>query len=178
MPYFRFEIYEFDRVILLYRTLFGPNNVLVLPYEMLLSSPQRFVNAILDFCGKERKDVMLARSNERRPLVMQHVQRVANRYVSRTELNPHALFPVPKFAKRFRAFRPLFESITNAKIERSLMNAMTGTVATAVGDRYAASNRRTSDLLEIDLSGYGYRCGPIPQSTACPGANVTSPPLC
>ena len=45
-PYFSTELYEFDRLIEYYFGLFGRQNVLVLPFELLSVSPETFVHRI------------------------------------------------------------------------------------------------------------------------------------
>ena len=68
MPYFSLRLYEFDRLIEHYFGLFGRENVLALPAEMLGTDPQGFVRHIQTFCGQPTRPLgPVGRSNERRP---------------------------------------------------------------------------------------------------------------
>src|SRR5215217_1431938 len=51
MPVFRFEFLEYHRLIGYYQRLFGPEDVLVLPYELLEGGPKAFLQRIGEFAG-------------------------------------------------------------------------------------------------------------------------------
>ena len=43
--------FEYDRLVARYVELFGSENVKVLPYELLTTSPDRFLDELCEFCG-------------------------------------------------------------------------------------------------------------------------------
>jgi hypothetical protein len=156
-PGFRLSLYEFDRIIAYYQALFGPDRVLALPFEMLLSSPGAFVSEIQAFCGRAATDIgSVSRANERRPLLMQLIQRPLNALFFHNELSRGALFHIPRFAKRYGRTRRLFEAVTPAWLERSMQARLAGAIERHVGDYYAESNRRTEQITGLSLARYGY----------------------
>ncbi len=54
-PYFRFDIFEFDKIVLFLQTLFGKNNVLILPYELLKYDRDSYIDKIYEFCSVKKK---------------------------------------------------------------------------------------------------------------------------
>lgn len=156
-PGFRLSFYEFDRTIAYYRSIFGSDRVLALPFEMLSENPVGFVGEIQNFCSIARTDVgAVKRVNERRPLVMQLVQRPLNALFFHNELSPGALFHISRFAKRYGRTRKLFEAITPAWLEKSMQAKLKRTIDRHVGDYYVESNRKTEQLIGRSLAGYGY----------------------
>ncbi|WP_336970686.1 sulfotransferase [Sphingobium aromaticiconvertens] len=159
-PGFRLSFYEFDRTIAYYKSLFGPDHVLALPFERLLDSPGPFVTDIQAFCGMAGTDIgAVKRVNERRPLVMQLAQRPLNALFFHNELSPGALLHIPRFAKRYARTRRVFEAITPAWLEKSMQARLMQAIDRHVGDYYAESNRKTEQLTGISLARYGY---PLP----------------
>ena len=160
MPYFRLEYYEYHHLIAYYSKIFGASNVLALPFEMLRNAPSAFLGRISRFCG--RVSVLpddVKQINDRRPLLMQSVQRVANRHFSRNELSPTATIAIPNLPKRFARLLPLFRLLSPKPIDRILDRRLQMQIAAVVGSHYEASNFRTSRMIGIDLAGHGYGCG-------------------
>ncbi|MBO0663019.1 sulfotransferase [Jiella sp. MQZ9-1] len=160
MPHFRLSTYDFDRLILHYQSLFSPERVLVLPFEMFCADPQDFCDRIGGFCGHPPRPLTdTASINEKRPLLMQQAQRFANRHFSRNELSASALLDLKSLPKGFRVFRRAFEAVTPRQLETWMSQRLMRSIARVVGDYYAASNARTAALTGLDLTAYGYPVG-------------------
>lgn len=161
MPYFRYSFYEFDRLIDQYQTLFGKDNVLVLPLELMSRDHEQFLASISRFCGHDPQPVgQMELANEKRPYVMQQCQRIANRLLSRNELGADMLINLPSLPKRFARLRPLFETLVPAALDSRLHSRLKEKVSAAAGARYYESNRRTCLLTGLRLDLYGYACSP------------------
>lgn len=159
-PWFNFDMYAFDRLIELYRRLFGPDRVLVLAYEHLNADSQGFVDAISAFCGQPAVAVnnRIPR-NRRRIWMMQEVQRRLNGWFYDNELSPGALVHVQRFAGRFATMEPLFRALVPGRLDRRMQAKLQRRVDREVGDHFAESNARTAALTGIDLAGFGYMTG-------------------
>ena len=156
-PSFTLAMYEFDRLIELYQGLFGAEQVLALPVELLAQDRQDFADRIARFCGQIPVEVPeIERANERRPLLMQQVQRPLNMLFYHNELSPGALVHVPRFHKRYARLRPLFERLSPRLLEQRLNRRIQSQIADHVGRAYAESNRRTAALTGIPLADLGY----------------------
>lgn len=156
-PSFSLAFYEFDRLIAHYQRLFWPDRVLALPFEMLARAPQAFVDRIAGFSG--RPEVALdkvQRTNEKRPLLMQQIQRPLNALFYHNELSPGALFHIRRFHKRYARLRPLFDTISPRFLESRLERRLRDAIDRHVGTYFAASNARTERLTGLALQEYGY----------------------
>jgi hypothetical protein len=165
IPTFRFEFFEYHRLLGYYRSLFGAEGVLALPYEQLRSEPETFLRRVADFGGRPLPDDVLRRilkakrRNTAQSALVLTLTRPLNRLAPASELNPAPIIGsqrVGAWAARARrkldpaqlpAFRPLSDMI-----ERQLRE----TVVTAVGDRYVASNRETGAMIGLDLEQFGW----------------------
>ena len=156
-PSFCLEQYEFDGMIGMYRELFGEDRVLGLPVELLGRDPQQFADRVMGFCGLPATEVgPVSRSNQRRPLLMQHVQRPLNMLFYHNELSPGALVHVSRFHKRYARLRPLFDRLSPRFLERRMEERLRSGIERHVGNHYAASNRRTAELTGLPLQDFGY----------------------
>lgn len=156
-PSFTTDFYAFDRLVALYHRLFGEDRVLVLPVEHLARDPQGFADAIARLCGGPALPIVpAARANQRRPLMMQLVQRPLNLLFYHNELSPGALLHITRFHKRYARLLPAFERLSPAPLERWLARRLDRAIAARIGDLYAESNARTERLTGLDLAALGY----------------------
>jgi hypothetical protein len=162
MPLFDLSRYEFDKIIAYYQRHFGRENVLVLPYELLDSSPQRFVDRISAFTGHPASPIVSSssRANPRRTIAMQSFLAFLNRWFSRSELNPGGWMQVSQLGRRFERTRAVFDWVIPSALERRLQRKRRLMIQSLVGEGFAESNARTCDLIGLDLGQFGYACAP------------------
>jgi len=158
VPGWDFLFLEYDRLIAHYQSLFGSENVLVLPFEHLRADADDFVLRIVRFGGRSDAVPPVERDavNRKRPLTLQWVTRLANRNLVHSQLSPHG--PAPASLARpilLRLARP-FEALTPSIVEAQLAHRIEGVVEEAVGTRFTESNQRTSELIGWDLARLGY----------------------
>jgi len=156
-PHFRLSFYEYDKLIAYYQKLFGADQVLALPFEMLRDASDDFLGEIQRFCGLPVRTVPLSDAvNVRRPLLMQYVHRSLNALLYHNELSSGALFHIPRFARRFGRLRSAFDLVSPVGVENRLRAGLKAAIREHVGDYYSDSNRRTEQLTGLDLTRYGY----------------------
>jgi hypothetical protein len=159
MPSFRFDFYEYHRLIGYYQDLFGATNVLVLPYELLRTQPDTFLERIGEFVGVPATPSGLDWRNVAPSALALSLKRHANRY-----LVLHKLNPAPPFAFRGshqilqRACRKVDEKVPAALRDRYELR-WRRYAEREVGTRYAESNALTAKLTGLDLRAFGYACG-------------------
>src|SRR5581483_8855702 len=156
IPLFAFEYFEYHRLLGYYRTLFGADNVLALPYEQLVRDRRGFLTEIGEFAGHPVPEQVLGemsdakRRNPAQSALVLGATRVLNRFGPRSELNPAPLLQsslVHGAATRMRKkLDPASLPVTRGLAERSEEH-LRQAVADAVGDRYVESNRITAGLL-------------------------------
>lgn len=156
MPVFRYGFYEYHHLIGYYRSLFGDESVLVLPYELLRSSPGGFLASVGDFLGTPAAEPILDRANVSPSALSLSLKRRANRLFVRDGLNPAPFFDVARANKVLsKACRRIDETVPDRLIadhERRWRLF----VERGVGGRYAESNAATAAMTGLDLKALGY----------------------
>lgn len=166
-----FDLRSFSYVPLLeyYSSLFGAENLLVVPYEALRVDGWHVAAEIARFCGMSTEriapDIFDSPANSGMPLMMQLLRRHLNGLIYRNQLSPHAPIAFNPFDRWYRRIRPLFEPtrLIDAPFKRSLKNQ----IERVTGERFAESNRQLQRMTAHDLSRYGYRMAttpPLPQT--------------
>ncbi|HZT45237.1 MAG TPA: sulfotransferase domain-containing protein [Gaiellaceae bacterium] len=165
LPRFDYGHFAYDRLIAYYRSLFGADSVLVLPYEQLVRDGPSFVRAIGRFAGRELPEEVLGalpfhvRSNSAQTALGIAIARPLNRFRRSSDLNPAPLLEsslLTKAGRRIRRADLVGSRVTRGiavQAERRLKDA----VAAAVGDRYVASNNETVRMTGLDLGALGWR---------------------
>jgi hypothetical protein len=157
MPICRLEFLEFDRLIAHYQQLFGLAQVLVLPFESLRADSAAFVKRIYDYAGAPTT-----------PDARQPARRVGLRggeLAARRALNSlfahHDVSVVRGRRRRHLARRlsGIAGAVTPRTLHERIESRLKEFLDDYIGERYAASNRRTSELIGIDLGALGYPVG-------------------
>jgi hypothetical protein len=163
MPSFRFDFLEYHRLIGYYMDLFGSGNVLALPYELLNTQPEAFLEHIGEFAGVAATAKNLRSMNVSHSALALLLKRHANRLIVKDGLNQ-----APPFA--FEGSRELVWRLcrkVDKKIPVSLRDRyerrLLRFAEEQAGNRYAESNALTSKLTGYDLRAFGYPCEPSPQ---------------
>jgi hypothetical protein len=164
-PTFRFEFFEYDRVIRYYRSLFGDEAVLAMPYEQLANDRAGFISRVTEFGGRPVEPDVLRRivkantRNTAQSALVLGMTRPLNLLSAPTELNPAPVLGSTRIAamtaRARRKLDPADLSAMRALADRS-ERVLREKVVEAVGDRYVESNRRTAALTGLDLGQYGW----------------------
>lgn len=158
-PAFRYGFFCFDRLIAHYQHLFGAEQVLALPFEMLRSDRARFIRAICEFAGRPAPEAFEA--PPRNPgigPVRVGFTRLGNRLWGRNQLAPHGWADAPRLRALGERCGSVLDRLAPSVLQRRLDRRWREKIAHAVRDRYADSNRRTAELIGLDLGQYGYEC--------------------
>jgi hypothetical protein len=165
VPQFRWEHFEYDRLVGRYQELFGRERVLVLPFELLTADSAEFVRRILEFAGLQpatRPEYPREYPSLQASTVV--LKRWVNRFFVRNSLNPSGLVHVPDHELRFERVDRWLPRWLSAGVERRwrayLDHATVG--------RFEESNARTAAITNLDLAALGYRV-PAPGSALAEG---------
>lgn len=171
LPGFDFGFLEYDRLIRCYHGLFGAENVLVLPLEMLKTDPGEYASRIVSFagCGKVPELPFARLENQALRAGTSAVRRCFNMLTLCSPLNGHSFMALSY--KQFKRINPAIRcldtllpgpvhGLVNTNWKKDIRRLLKG--------RYQESNRRTSKLIGIDLSDYGYEL-PLSRPMKLPG---------
>jgi Sulfotransferase family len=160
VPWFDLRHFEYHHLLAYYRGLFGPEAVLGLSYEQFVADPRSFVEQIARFAGRPLSDETLAslpfetRTNPGPPATAITLRRVLNGIGVCTDLNPAPPLASPVFWRLGKRIDRL--SLAPRQVVDREEEKLRSTVEGIVGDRYVDSNRRTAELLGVDLGAYGW----------------------
>lgn len=159
LPVFRFDFLEYHRLIGYYQDLFGAENVLVLPYELLRVQPGEFLARIGNFLGTPVATPKGAMANISPSALSLSLKRQVNRYVVRDGLNPAPPLEIGNSNRvLMKACRRIDERVP-ARLVDGYERRWRRHIQDKVGERYAKSNDITTRLIGIDLREFGYPVG-------------------
>lgn len=151
-PLIFLSFYEYDALIGMYRRVFGEENVLALPLEMMARDQYGFVERLCAFAGAAvPADTSFPPENVAwKPFSTEILRRL--NYISR----PYQLGPYGGsfafYRKIARRIEPLIPNALHQKVKARRQQR----IEARVGDLYAPSNDRTSEMIGVDLKEYGY----------------------
>ena len=150
---------KYHLIIEEYQKLFGKENVLVLPYEMLKDTPQEYIQSIGNFVEKkitfDESRFEVRHNTKSNHFIMYHL-RFLSYFLFSNSLNNYS-----RLHNRFSRFCALVIKKITGKIipntwNKKIQLKMKKEITTFSSNRYAVSNTVTSNLINTDLSNYGY----------------------
>ena len=159
IPLFDFRYFEYHRLVGCYQNLFGAENVLVLPYELLRDRPRAFVKHIGTFA-----DARVAPSYNFEPMrpspsaLALSFKRRANRWVVRDDLNPAPPFEMEGANQALLRLCRKVDAKVPARLRAQRERHLRTLVEEVVDRRYVKSNATTAELTGLDLAAFGYTC--------------------
>lgn len=182
IPFFDPEHLHYDRAIAHYQSLFGAENVLVLPHEMLTQEPAAFIGAVMDFAGlpslsAERVAAITGNRvntfDPRQAAVVRWLSWV-NLLGAPTNQNARAGLGYEKLCRTILWYAAKATPKPTAVRSRAQLLEH---IRTAVGDRYSVSNRRVMAMTGLDLVGLGYRVADPASPGPAPGYQRAPEPV-
>jgi hypothetical protein len=164
IPLFDPDQFKYHRLIQLYFDLFGREKVLVLPYEVFVAEPVKFTEQILTHAGITDIETKIARMDFNKrvntslsPLEVEIYRRANLLFGRRSPVNQHSL--LPSMSRHMRLFYKAVKAVDRVlpqSYDRRIKRSWQHTVRKLTGNTYRESNRLTSELIELDLSKWGY----------------------
>ena len=154
------HFFKYDRLVRLYQGVFGAENVLTLPMEMIGANPQDFINRICRFSNIDTPEDL--------PFHIKANERVAYfPYIALRRIVPlfrsskgNAYGPALLGRKLGKSVHLWMVDAVGKVVPRSLDNwtkeRLRRQIEEITGDTYAASNRATEKLIGMDLGAFGY----------------------
>ena len=158
IPHFDRNFFAYDRLIEYYRSLFGEDRVLVLPYENFRASPESQVRAIVDFCEEEfeiriPEDLRLSVAPS---LAVLRLRRFINPFIRRDPVNGYSSLAIERALPLVTKIHRSIEWVMPHKLKTRYNKKISEEVESIIGDYYAASNRITQQFTTYRLDEHGY----------------------
>ncbi len=161
---FRMEHLQYPRLIRYYESLFGADQVRVIPYELLVNEPQQFVDLICEFIGVDRWTLNESqRGYVRRgfsPNLCRYMRYI--NYVAKSNFNPAGFFgqrPSANWPRVKQALHPYTWATTIADWEERLgrrRELLAPEQRHRIQDYYRAGNQQLQPYVPYDLGAFGY----------------------
>jgi hypothetical protein len=160
MPPFRFEHFMYDRLIGYFVALFGPANVLVLPYELFRKDAGTFLSTLTRFSGAtlDRLPADVRTVNESRSAAVLPFERRLNYFIRSDDLNGYSPLALNKADYYVKPILERLASHLPSSFGRRVKATIGREIEAACNGRFAKSNVQTELLTGLDLKQFGYDC--------------------
>jgi hypothetical protein len=156
-PICRLDHLEYDLLAGHYAKLFGDNQILVLPYELLASNPIEFQQHVHNFAGTgatasdafERELAGLGALSLR-------LMRSLNKFLRQAPDWNGDWHKIPRAVRAKIKVCNIFDSLVPRSWHRNEDNRLKALIAQRVGGYYRESNARLQKLTKFDLKSFGY----------------------
>ncbi|MCB1616822.1 MAG: sulfotransferase [Pseudomonadales bacterium] len=160
-PQFNLDFMRFDSLVSYYRSLYGDDQVLVLPYEMFVTEPTVFLERLLHYAGVSNAAELIGklpltrRMNRNQTLLNLMIQRWLNAVFLSGPFNYAGLFPSTEERLKQRIRRSKKNPFP-AFLDNCFEKQFASKVNKAFAGQFEQSNRQLVDLTGLDLARYGY----------------------
>jgi hypothetical protein len=163
IPVFDPVRFQYHHLISHYQSLFGADNVLVLPFEQFGQSPKSYINQIAVFSGLPLPDDVRDnlnyghRSNPGLSFFSARIKRHLNRlFAHDLVLNPKPVLPIKVHHQTLKKISDRLDRRVPRKLKSHYEKKIITMIDQWVGDRYQESNAITAELTGLNLCDYGY----------------------
>lgn len=160
---FHFDKLEYHKFIGHYYDLFGEQNVLILPYEMLQKEPNKYLTSIFSHLSLEPRailpNVLFDKKVNKalKPMVLL-MQRYFNPFIQPNFRNTGGTFRNKFLIFTFKILKKIINVIPTSFIDKKKDSRLSSKIEHSISGLFDQSNRKTSKLIGIDLNKYGYEC--------------------
>lgn len=160
IPEFSLEFFHYHKLLFYYEKLFKKNNLLVLPFELILENPRAFIIKILQHSQIEDQSILknvLPYHDLTEPISKVHIQRLINRLFISSQ---HNLFPfVGWSALGFRLSKWLngVPNHTFSSWGKHLSGSYSAIITEITKGQFGVSNYIVAERFGIDLGRYNYQ---------------------
>jgi hypothetical protein len=157
-PGFSLSKFSYHEIVQFYQVLYGPERVLVLPYEMFSNRPDIFFSKIEEMCATTIPRDLEVDRFENRPSsrLGASITRVLNPFLYSVSVNGYSPFCIPKAKTLRQNITGIINHIVPSKMENWFIEKKKKEIANIIKNYYTKSNEKTSELIGINLANYGY----------------------
>lgn len=158
-PNFSFYHFQYHHLLAHYQKLFGPDQVLILPYELFVQDAAAYLQRIGEFCGVEMPEDLEV--NKRVNFIfnryVEYKSRVLNLFLKHHSVNAYSPFYLPGWMRQALIYAKVLwaKTVSEQKVKR-FISAKKATIRESMGDQFHESNLISSTLCGFDLSEFGY----------------------
>ena len=161
LPGPRYEHLNYSSAIETLSSIFGRENVLVFPFELIVSNFPSFIENLGSLLEEDLTKVSETKSTHRNPrktLTQFYVQWAVNRCLVSSTTSPKGL--IPRSTKIGKAIRvgsaELSQLLPEVPYADAIIKGHKQIITDTLGSYFADSNKSSAEMLSIDLASLGY----------------------
>lgn len=161
---FHYDFFKYDRLLKYYIELFGKENVLCLPSELLSNNHDYFIEKILSFLSlnDEQKQYILEnmnrnRSNESLMPIEISIKRIFNPFILKNHKNLGNLLYSRWMIIVYKILIFLVRKFKFKKLNSAVKNKRQNFIKKNTSQKYQVSNSNLQKLINIDLEKFAYK---------------------
>lgn len=161
-PWFALEYLEFDKCVKYYRSLFGSENVLVLPYERFVRNPIDFLHRLVEYAEAPCQADFIStlpfslRVKQSFSSVGTSIKRRLNPIFVRDRALPHSLLASEGGNLRLKRFVATIDRCLPKSIRAAADAKMRRRIERVIAGYYKQSNANLQEMVDFDLREHGY----------------------
>lgn len=159
---YNFDHLQYHYLIDYYISLYGKENVLVLPYELLKKEPSLYIESLLKFIDEEHLINKMEFSLDEKinpslkPCVL-NLKKYFNPFIMKTFNNSGSTFYSSFLNFVYRIIKKSLTILPTGHIDNIIKNKIHNEVSRHTGGIYEYSNYEVNKLTKFDLKEFGYR---------------------
>ncbi|MCB0629668.1 MAG: sulfotransferase [Saprospiraceae bacterium] len=159
---FSFDHLQYHQLVAYYVELYGKENVLILPYEILKSNPKLYLKTVFDFIGEYNLingvnfDIQKKVNPSMSPLTLQ-VKRFFNPFIMKSFPGLGKTFYFKPFSWLFSLIRKTLKVLPLGGLDRKVETRIYSKILEKTSDKYERSNAQLQNHTPFDLKALGYR---------------------
>lgn len=150
---------EYHHLIENYQSNFSKENVLVIPYEQLFLSKEVFLKELGNFLDYDLSSIDLdfgRRINETTNYLLNYRLRFLNPFIHSSSVNNDLNLNHELFRRIIFKGKSFLTHMISSEKDKKTNEKLQTVIRKWISDRYDESNKKTSDLIGIDLAKLGY----------------------
>lgn len=151
------SFYDYEEMINTYTRFFPEADILVIPFEWMIAEPDAAVSSIAAHTGTILSGVGAEQARKVENPGWSDLAYEALRFFNHFHSQDSQWQRRPRFLPP-NSVAYWVDRLTPGTLRRSMRAARMALIDQALGDTYAASNRRVAARIAKDLAAYGYRC--------------------
>jgi hypothetical protein len=155
-PVLNRSFYDYERLIATYERRFPGNKILVVPFEWMLAEPAAMMERLSLGTGIALRPVAAETARQTTNSAWSDLAYGALRHMNRLE-SQDSRWQLPPGKFRPNAMAARIDWLTPAFLRQRMHMARRQLVEDEIGNLYATSNSRVSQIIGISLARYGYR---------------------
>lgn len=156
IPMFSPNHIKYHYLIQYYQRKFGKDNVIILPYELLLQDKNQFGKELCSFLMIDSFDISSFKSNATRNYFVRYYFRHFNYFITCSSLNNYSFLYNKYTATLIKFILKVMRFLSPNILDQRIKKRLNRYINLWMSDRYKSSNQITQSLIAKNLIDFGY----------------------